>query len=385
MASGRSEIENLLLSPDIEAVIYGCQQLGARVERVGTTLYCEGIGGRVEGAQGPIDVGNSGLGLRFFTAIAALSSFPIVITGDASICHRRPSWPLMEALGQLGASVVSLEKEGFAPLRVWGPLLGGEADLEGSDSQPLSALLLAAPFAQRDVFLHVREAGERPYMEMTLSWLARLGLSYQRRGYEWFSLSAGQRLEAFHYRVPADFSTATFAAAAALITRSAVELLGLDFHEPQGDKAFFSIIENMGACVEREEDRVIVRSIGGLHGVTCDLNSAIDCLPILAVLAAYAEGKTRLFGVENARFKECDRLHCTASELKKLGVSIMVSEDALEIEGRGGLKGGAVSSHGDHRLAMALLVGGLGASGEIKVDEVRCIAKSYPTFFRDLL
>jgi 3-phosphoshikimate 1-carboxyvinyltransferase len=385
LATGRSTIQNLLPSPDIEAIVTGCQQLGALIERTDTTLYMTGTGGKLKRSDRAIDVGNSGLGLRFFTAISTLSPQPITITGDHSICNRRPSQPLMEALLQLGASVTTIKNNGFAPLVVQGPLEGGRADIDGRDSQPVSALIVATLFANRDSVLHVQEAGERPYIDMTLQWLDRLKLSYSRKEYDRFYVPAGQRIPSFHYRVPADFSTATFLVAAALITHSEVELLGLDFDEPQGDKAFFSIVEEMGATVLREKQRIIVRSKGVLRAIHCDLNSSIDSVPIIAVLAAYAQGKTKVFGVRNACFKECDRLNCTAKELRKLGVKVDVFEDALEIEGGAGLQGGTVYSHEDHRLAMALLIGGLGAKEQVRVEGTECIKKSYPTFFNDFL
>lgn len=372
LAEGTSRIERPLDSPDVEAMLTAATLLGADVIR--GEEWVEVTGRRLEGAENVLDVGNSGLLLRFLGAVCALSPAPIVLTGDHSVRTRRPVEPLLGGLRQLGARAERLG----GPILVQGPLQGGTVHLPGEDSQPVSGLLIAGSFAQEPVELFVSRPGEKPWVELTLAWLDRLGLPYERSGGEFFRLPGQGSVAPFTYRVPGDVSSAAFPLAAALVTRTSVTVEGLDLDDPQGDRLLLDLFEQMGARVTRGNTHVTVEG-GELRAGSFDLNACIDALPILAAVACFAEGTTELFGIEIARRKESDRLAAMAGELTKMGAHIDEREDRLVIRGRP-LHGARVHSHYDHRVAMALTVAGLGASEQTIVEQVGCVAKTYRTF-----
>jgi 3-phosphoshikimate 1-carboxyvinyltransferase len=216
---------------------------------------------------------------------------------------------------------------------------------------------------------------------MTLHWLDRLGIPYERKGYEWYRVEKGS-YPGFAYTVPGDFSSAAFPIAAALITNSELSISNLDFSDPQGDKELISVLRRMGAKIELSQGMVHVKAGSSLQGIDIDVNDMIDAMPILAVVACFARGRTRIYHGAIARQKESDRIHCMATELRKMEADVTEQEDGLEIR-RSCLRGACVHSYNDHRLAMALSVAGLGVTGETTVGPSECIEKTYSSFVRD--
>lgn len=384
LAEGTSEILYPLLSQDSEAMLRCVKYLGAKVIESENKLVIQGTGGKFNPSESPLDVDNSGICLRFLTAILALSPRLSTITGDRSLQNRRPMQKLIDALKELDAQVQSLQKEGFAPLSIQGPLSGFSTTVFGEDSQPVSALLIAAALKPSPTTIHVVSPGELPWVEMTLHWLAKLNIPYEREGYTLFKLEGGSSLKAFDYTVPGDFSSAAFPLAAALITRSELKLENLDMNDPQGDKKLLDIAQAMGASLRYDEKGRTLTIIppSTLKAVEVDVNAFIDAVPILAALACYAEGTTVIKGAKVAREKECDRLKASCQELTKMGADIQESAEGLTIRGRP-LKGTEVYSHDDHRMAMSLAIAGMGASGTTKVASAACVAKTYPSFLKD--
>ncbi|MCC5832635.1 MAG: 3-phosphoshikimate 1-carboxyvinyltransferase [Chlamydiales bacterium] len=376
LAKGKSVLTNLLPSPDM---IRACRLLGAIVDEYADRVEITGLNGKLDGAEDVIDAGNSGLILRLVGAVAALSSKPIVLTGDHSIRHYRPVVPLLKGLNQLGATAISLRENGKAPIFVKGPLQSGHVVIDGEDSQPVSGLLIASAFAPGPVEISVNNPGELPWVGLTLNWLDRLGISYAARDGVYYSLEGRASIEGFSYHVPADFSSLAFPLAAALLTDSEVHFEDLDFRDPQGDKILIEILRKMGGRIEIEEGAVRVKKGNVLQGKKIDVNSCIDALPILAVVGCFAEGETELVGAAIARKKECDRIAAISTELKKMGAAIEQREDGLLIR-RSPLHGCAVRSYNDHRIALSLAVAGLSARGETVINDVACVAKTYPEF-----
>ncbi len=384
LAHGRSCIEDYLPSPDIFAMISAARILGASVEVSPKKLHIRGIAGKVHCAEDIIHAGNSGIVLRFCSAIGALGSMPVVITGDHSIKYRRPMKPIIGALEQLGVSVQTLRGDGGAPLIVRGPIQPGKAHLNGEDSQPVSALLIAGAFASGPIELCVENPGEKPWVDMTLHWLQRLEIGYAHTNYENYVMHGNARYDGFCYRVPGDLSTLAFPLAAAIITQSEVTLHNVTLSDPQGDKKIIDIFRRMGANIEVDETNqcLHVMKSGRLRGMSIDINDCIDALPILSVVACFAEGETLITNAAVAKHKESDRIHCVAKELQKMGAYISEREDGLWISSSK-LKGAEVSSNQDHRIAMALSVAGMAASGTTCVADVECISKTYPAFLED--
>lgn len=382
LAFGKSTIESPLISKDTQAMIDACRLLGAKVDIFPHQIVIEG---RLSPAEDVIDVGNSGIALRFLGAIAALNTSYTILTGDHSIRHRRVLQPLIDGLNQLGALAVSSRGDGFAPLIVKGPLRGGKALIEGADSQPVSALLIAASFAPSKTELFVRNPGEKPWVALTLGWMDRLGLSYTHENFEKYTILGACKIEGFSYTVPGDLSSLAYPLVAALLADAECILTNVDLSDAQGDKALVFQLQKMGALIEidTENKRLIIKRGSQLRGDQIDVNGFIDAVPILAVIGCFAEGKTQVKGAKIARSKESDRIQAITTELKKMGALIEEHEDGFTVQ-RSDLKGAQVESHADHRIAMALTVAALKAAGESQLIGSESVLKSYPTFFQHL-
>lgn len=377
LATGKSVIHHYLHSPDTQAMIEACRLFGAKIHVSQARLDIEGIEGKIAFTEDVIDAGNSGIVLRFCSAIGALSSLPVVITGDHSIRHNRPMKTLLGGLSQLGVQAISTRGDGYAPVIVQGPIKPGVVAIDGSDSQNVSALLIAASFATGPVEIRVENPGEKPWVDLTLSWLK----SYSRNGYEQFFLEGNSQYSGFEYHVPGDLSSLAFPVAAALITGSEIAIHNVDLNEPQGDKELISLLQAMGANFVYENKTLFVKK-STLTGCDADINNYIDALPILAVLGCFAEGKTHIFNAAVATQKECNRIVSIATELQKMGALVNVTADGLQIK-KSKLIGTSVHSYHDHRMVMSLAVAGFGASRETIITPVDCVAKTFPSFLTD--
>lgn len=384
LGDSESIIHGGLSSPDAAAMVDACSLLGASIVARPDKMIIQGLNGKIHYAEDVINAGNSGIVLRFCSALGALSQQPIVVTGDRSIRTQRPMQQLLHGLSQLGASAVSMRGDGFAPVIIKGPLTNGKATIYGEDSQPVSALLIASSFAKSPVEIFVKNPGEKPWVGLTLHWLDRLGIPYENHNFEYFRLPGNARYSGFEYTVPGDFSSAAFPLAAALVTQSELTLKNLDMRDSQGDKELISIFQKMGAEIEIDEHNNTLHVKAGcqLSGISVDVNHIIDAVTILAVIACFAEGETVLTNAAIAKQKECNRLQCITHELQKMGAYIRETDEGLIIR-KSDLKGANLHSHHDHRMAMSLAVAALGAKGETKIDCTECVSKTFPTFVHD--
>ena len=355
-----------------------------------------------------IDVGNSGTTLYLTTALAAHRAGGVCFDGDASI-RRRSAGPLLKALHALGVVVTAPESTPraitppenappnnlpkipeHAPYCVRGPFRPGQQITVASPtSQFLSALLLAAPLIPGDrsgnsaTTISVSLLNERPYVDMTCWWLDQQEIAYERDGYERFVIPSGATYRPFDTTLPGDYSSATFWFAAAAITTSGVTVQGLDATDLQGDRAVLDILKTLG-CEVTWSDSPAVTVRGPIRtGGRFDLNAIPDALPALAVVACYAPQSVTLYNVPQARDKETDRIAVMARELGRLGGRVRELSDGLEIQ-PSRITGGAVDSHGDHRVAMALACAALGAEQPVHITDAAAADVTYPAFFSDL-
>ncbi len=382
LAQTSSHIFNYLQSPDTKAMIAAMRLLGAKIEEKEKTLFIQGIGGVPGSVENIIDCGNSGQILRFVGALAGLIPNYTVLTGDASIRHNRPVAPLLSALNQLGAFATSSRGDGHAPIIVKGPFTQNHALLDGQDSQPVSGLLIAGCFAPFPITIDVINPGETPWIDVTLDWLKKLNLPYEKEGYTRYRLQGGGKIQGFSYEVPGDWSSAAFPIAAAIVTRSSLTLHNVDMNDIQGDKAIIPLLQEMGAHFTYSNKTLNIHGDRILEGKTIDVNRFIDALPILAVLACFAKTPTKIIGGAIARKKESDRISCIAKELQKMGAKIKETEDGLEIF-PSILQGAHLHSHADHRIALSLAVAALGAKKPSDIENTQCIQKTYPSFWQD--
>jgi len=387
VAKGTSIIRNPLVSDDTISCLYAIQQLGAKLSEVyennALIWNIKGTGGKLTNDTDEIiDLGNSGTSLRLLTGLAATGNLKICFDGDNSL-RGRPMGSLLLALEKLGVKEGASE-EGKCPLAVRGPILGGETTIDGKTSQFISSLLFAAPLAKDKTEINVININEKPYIEMTLEWLDFLGIKYRcKPDFSQFIVSGNQKYNAFEKTIPADFSTATFALAAAAVTGEKIKIYNLDFTDKQGDKEVFDYLERMGMRVEKHDSHVTVYRKGKLYGdVKFNLNSTPDALPAMAAVSCFAKGKTVLANVPHARFKETDRIAAMTKELKKMGADIEELKDGLVIKGSK-LHGAKVNGYNDHRIIMALAIAGMGASGETIIKNAGAISVTYPNFIKD--
>jgi len=382
LANGESVIEGPLESLDTKSAADAVRAFGALIDAGADRWTIRGVGGNPHVPDNVIDVGNSGTTLYMIMGTASLAEGWTVLTGDDQI-RRRTAAPLIEALNGLGAQVLSTRGTGMAPVMVKGRMTGGMTSVAGISSQYLSSLLLSCPLAPGDSEITVTQLNERPYVRMTLGWLDYEGICYDmNESMSRVTIPGGQAYRPFSRTIPGDFSSAAFPLCAAAIAGGTVRVHRLDMYDVQGDKRVVDILAGMGAVVKREAGSVSVTGVS-LKGIDVDMNEIPDVLPMLAVTACFAEGKTVLYNVAQARIKETDRIAVMAGELAKLGASVKEMPDGLEITGTG-LRGGIVRGHGDHRVVMAMAVAGLAADGEVTVDTAESAEVTFPGFWEKM-
>ncbi|MBI4595441.1 MAG: 3-phosphoshikimate 1-carboxyvinyltransferase [Candidatus Tectomicrobia bacterium] len=376
LAEGESKIINPLLSEDAISCLLVCKAFGATIV-MGKDWLVKGKSGNPDVPEDIINVGNSGTTARLTMGMASLGSGYAVFTGDAQT-RQRPMQPLLDALNNLGATAFSTRGNGKLPAVIRGRIKGGGTDVDGLTSQYLSSLLISSPLAERDTIIRVHNLHEKPYVEMTLRWLKKLGIQYENKDLEQFHIEGNQRYRCFEERIPADFSSATFFLCAAVITHCELDLVGLDFNDSQGDKMVVPMLEEMGARYQMQGDILTISGLD-LKGAELDLNATPDALPALAVVGTQAEGETILRNVPQARIKETDRIAVMCQELTKMGADIQELPDGLVIR-KSRLKGTVVDGHGDHRVVMSLAIAGLVAEGTTRVKTAEAMSITFPNF-----
>ncbi len=379
LAHGVSQIKSPLDSGDARSVMRAYRALGAQFECGPDEWLVQGTGGALHAPDDVVDVGNSGTTMNIAMGSAALVKDGItVLSGDHQI-RRRPSSALLASLCDLGVRAESTRGNGCPPVVIRGPLKGGFTTMECQSSQYLSSLLINCPLADADTRIVVPVLEEKPYVDMTLDWLARQNIRIEHDGLRAFRIAGQQSFQAFTRRIPGDFSSATFFLCAGALGENDVTVMGLDLHDPQGDKAVLDYLRQMSARVEVLDNGGIRVRPGELRGCRLDLNATPDALPMLAVLACFATGVTTLANVAHARIKETDRIKTMREELTKLGAQVTELPDGLIIEGRR-LKGGVVHGHHDHRIVMAMAVAGTMLEGVTTVMTAESAAITFPNF-----
>ncbi len=375
MAEGETRIHNFASAADCASTLGCLRALGVEVEREGTEVRVRGHGLEAWRAPaGPLDAGNSGSTLRMLAGALAGRPFPSVLTGDDSL-RRRPVERVAVPLRLMGARVASTG--GNPPLTIEGGGLRPLAyDSPVASAQVKTAVLLAG--LQAEGLTTVREPA--PSRDHTA--VERAGLAVSVRGVA--------RLRAAEVTVPGDASSAAFPVVAALILPGSEVRLDGVLLSP-GRSAFLGVLKAMGAQVETGLTSTDPEPVGWiaarssrLRGVTVDpavVPALIDEVPALAVAAAFAEGTFTVSGAGELRVKESDRIAALAEALARMGGSVEERPDGLSVHGGRPLRGAAVRSRGDHRIAMAFAVAALAAEGPTDIEEAECASVSFPEFY----
>lgn len=390
LAEGRSRVRGILPSADVHSTAGVLRSLGADVPELAASIEIEGLG--LDGLRAPttdLDCGNSGTSTRLLAGVVAGCGLTGRFIGDASL-SRRPMRRVKQPLEQMGARV-ELPEHGGLPMIVRGAKLH-EIDLrsEIASAQVKSCVLLAALTA--GVEATVREPSRS--RDHTERMLAAMGAEVWTND-EAVLLFPTTRLNALDLDVPGDPSSASFfAALAALAGSGELQLRHVGVNETR--TGFFAALREMGASIVLEDTvresgewvaDVRVSAGAPLRGITIGgeaIPTLIDELPLLACLAAYAEGETRVTGAAELRVKESDRIAVVVSNLRAIGAAAEELPDGFVVHGTAPRLAGRVTTHGDHRMAMAFGVLGALPGNEVVVDDPGCVAVSYPGFWADL-
>jgi len=327
-----------------------------------------------------ISCGEAGLSLRMFCAIAALFPEETVLVAGGSLAHR-PVEMVTAPLLALGASCRT--EKGLPPITVKGPIRGGAVEVDGTtSSQFLTGLLIALSRCKDNSRITARGLKSKPYVQMTLDLLNLAGARIiAASDLEFFEVEGGAALAPFDYRVPGDWSGASFPLVAAAVA-GRVTVSGLDMASSQADRAICEALQLAGAYLHTEGERVTVER-RPLRSFDFDATHCPDLFPPLVALAASAQGVSHIAGVHRLGAKESNREQALISEFGALGVAVSVEADVMRVEG-GSAIGARVDSHSDHRIAMATAVAALLGQGPVSISDAHCINKSYPDFFTDL-
>ena len=424
LAEGVSHLKGYTPCGDNEAAIQVARNLGAEVAVEGTEVTIKGIAAQYGSlTQSELHVGESGLLTRMMIPVMAqLGSGPVTFTGEKTLLSR-PLTGAREILEAFGAQIDSIQ----VPLTVTGPLKTGRAEISGKHgSQLISGLLMALPFADKNSQLIVKDPKSIPYMFITLEVLKKFGVKIANdmqggrevleSGGDWslctemiFKVKGGQRYKAADVNLEGDWSAAAnFLVAGAIFGKA--ELSGLDTTSLQADLSIMDILMDAGASLSQLDGRTgnIMAQRAPLQAFEVDASNCPDLFPIVAVLAAFCQGTSRIAGVGRLANKESDRAKAILGMLTQMGVQAQIEGDELVVKGyslaerlMGGspiksgmtcdvsgmtcgepglLKGGVYTSHHDHRMVMALKVASLGADSPITIDDEACVAKSFPQF-----
>jgi 3-phosphoshikimate 1-carboxyvinyltransferase len=384
--NGQTIINNPGKSNDDLAALDIIQKLGAEVSKSedGDLQIVGNKSGNSNIGDGGINCGESGLSIRMFTPIAALSNKPIIINGAGSLL-KRPMDFFDEIFPQLGIKVES--NKGMLPIKIKGPLQPKNITIDGSlSSQFLTGLLFAfAKAATQPVTITVNNLKSKPYIDLTLQVMKHFGYAVENNNYESFTIKPINKLTGtpINYTVEGDWSGAAFLLVAGAVAGN-ITVKGLDVFSTQADKAILQALIDCGANISIEEKQIIISTPFLLKPFHFNATDCPDLFPPLVVLAAYCNGTTVIEGVSRLAHKESNRALTLQQEFGKMGVGITLQDDLMMIKGGEGLKGATVHSHHDHRVAMACAVAALKATGETEIEEAEAINKSYPDFYGHL-
>ena len=406
LSEGATRVRGLLDSDDTRVMLQALAQLGCGVRRAdgrADEVLIEGLGGRAPASPTRLFLGNAGTAMRPLTAALALLGGEHELSGVARM-HERPIGDLVAALRRLGCRIEELGQPGFPPLRIAEaagvpPLaLDAPVRVRGDvSSQFLTALLLALPLAAREREVTVQVEGElisRPYIHITLALLERFGVAVQRQGWERFVIPEGSRYQSpGEVLVEADASSASYFIAAGALSAPeggeglVIEGLGLD--AVQGDIRFVEAARLMGADVQGGSGWLRARrGAWPLKAVDLDCNHIPDAAMTLAMMALYADGPSTLRNIASWRVKETDRIAAMTAELRKLGAAVEEGADFIRITPpalAGGWRAASICTYDDHRMAMCASLAAFNpAALPVRVQDPKCVAKTFPDYFETL-
>ena len=402
LATGVTEIRDLLVSDDTARMLEALEKLGVKLEKLSETDWrVHGCNGNFPNKNAELFLGNAGTAFRPLTAALALSGGHYSLSGVPRM-HERPIGDLVDALRQIGANIEYLENEGFPPLKI-SPAnsdVSKPIKIRGDvSSQFLTALLMALPLTKQQATIEVvGELISKPYIEITLNLMARFGVKVERDGWQRFNIPASKSYTSLErYYVEGDASSASYFLAAGAIAGGPVRVIGISKDSIQGDVNFAWALGTeeaeplyttrpltyMGAIINWGNNWMQSQAApdGKLSALNLDCNHIPDAAMTLAILALFAEGTTTLRNIASWRVKETDRIAAMATELRKVGAIVEEGADYIKITPPAQLTPNAViDTYDDHRMAMCFSLVSLGGV-PITINDPKCVNKTFPDYF----
>ena len=397
LCEGQTTVRDLLDSDDTRVMLQALRQLGCGVVVDGTTAVIDGLGGRARQPRAELFLGNAGTAMRPLTAALAVLGGDYALSGIPRM-HERPIGDLVDALRALGCNVQYLGQDGFPPLHIGQPNLRLDQPIPvrgDVSSQFLTALLMALPLAARAQDIVIDVVGElisKPYIEITLQLLARFGVKVQRNGWARFVIPAGSRYRSpGEIHVEADASSASYFIAAGALSASAsgpngLKIEGVGEASIQGDIRFVEAARLMGARIDSGPNWLRAeRGAWPLKAIDLDCNHIPDAAMTLGVMALYADGPSTLRNIASWRVKETDRIAAMAAELRKLGAEVEEGADFIRITPPSVWQAASLHTYDDHRMAMCGSLAAFNAAGlPVRIEDPKCVAKTFPDYFETL-
>ena len=390
LAKGTTEVTNFLQGADCLSTISCFRKMGVSIENLGNKVLIHGNG--LHGLKCPsevLDTGNSGTTTRLMSGILAGQDFTVTVNGDASI-QRRPMGRIITPLSQMGAKIISLKDNGCAPLQIGGaPLKGIHYNSPVASAQVKSAILFAGLYAEGNTSV-TEPALSRNHSELMLRYFGVSVTSEETTA----TIAPANELLGQKVEVPGDISSAAYFMAAGLIVpNSSITIKNVGIN-PTRD-GMIQVCKQMGGNLILENERMvsgepvadITVSSSSLKGITIGgdiIPTLIDEIPMLAVLACFADGDTVIKDAQELKVKESNRIDVMVKNLSAMGADIEATEDGMIIHGGKPLHGALIESHDDHRIAMSFAIASLAADGETSIDNPDCVTISYPDFYKDL-
>jgi 3-phosphoshikimate 1-carboxyvinyltransferase len=381
---GESRIQGALHSDDTDRLAAGLNSFhGLSVEKSADGYRVRRTSEQLGAPDAPIYIAGAGTPARFLLGFAAMANGETVVTGNARL-NERPMGDILRAFDRIGVRYECTERPDVLPVRIVGSRPSTqEWSVSGAvSSQFTSSLLLLA--SQQDgkqpiqITVHDRLVS-RPYVNMTVQMLREVGVPVDVPALDRFVVSPSS-IAADLIEIEPDASGMSYLLGAAAITGTSVTIPGIRQNSAQGDVGFARLLERMGCSLSFDAAGLTLSSSGGLTGIEADMDEMPDTVLTLAVVAAFAQGPTRITNVGNLRVKECDRLHAAAAELGRIGVSVEEGPDYLVIRPGGAFNSAEITTYDDHRVAMAFSLVGLIHSG-ITIENPACVAKSFPSYW----
>lgn len=384
LAKGNTEIRGLLTSDDTDRMLEALNALGVKVSHTEQGIIVEGCNGDFPNKQADLFLGNAGTAFRPLTAALAFSNGDYHLHGVPRM-HERPIGHLVTALRSAGANIECLANDGFPPLQISPTALDVSKPIQirgDVSSQFLTALLMALPLTGKQATIEVvGELISKPYIEITLNLMAKFGVHVQRDEWQQFTIPANSQYASLDTMyVEGDASSASYFLAAGAIGGT-LNVHGVDAFSIQGDIKFAEALALMGGEITYGENFITTSKAAKIKAIDLDCNHIPDAAMTLAILALFADGTTTLRNIASWRVKETDRLTAMATELRKVGATVIEGEDYITITPPEALtQNGEIDTYDDHRMAMCFSLVSLGGV-PVTINDPNCVAKTFPTYF----